>query len=79
MGSLKEICAGLPLDPLPPKVRERDSTVPHAPTRTPNLSASEERVSAIKYFYQKVMSYIGIIGSFFSNFHHLKLLNKLED
>ncbi len=44
MSSLKEICGGLPLDPLPPN-RGRDPNVPHAPTRTPNLTAEEERVS----------------------------------
>lgn len=53
MASLKEICTGLPLDPLPPRVRERDSSVPHAPIRTPNLSNSEERIAlqnALRYF-----------------------------
>lgn len=44
MSSLKEVCSGLPLDPLPPN-RGRDPNVPHAPTRTPDLTAEEERVS----------------------------------
>lgn len=44
MSSLKDICSGLPLDPLPPN-RGRDPNVPHAPIRTPNLTAEEERVS----------------------------------
>ncbi|KAG7231750.1 hypothetical protein INR49_010421 [Caranx melampygus] len=44
MSSLKEICSGLPLDPLPQN-RGRDPRVPHAPVRTPNLTADEERVS----------------------------------
>lgn len=44
MSSLKEVCRGLPLDPLPPN-RGRDPNVPHAPTRSPNLTAEEERVS----------------------------------
>ncbi len=43
MSSLKEICAGLPLDPLPPN-RGRDPSIPHAPVRTPNLTPAEERV-----------------------------------
>lgn len=44
MSSLKDVCSGLPLDPLPPN-RGRDPSVPHAPVRTPNLTAEEERVS----------------------------------
>ena len=44
MGSLKEICSGLPLNPLPPKQGKLDTLVPHAPNRTPNLSAHEEKV-----------------------------------
>ncbi|XP_069563760.1 urocanate hydratase [Brachyistius frenatus] len=52
MSSLKEICSGLPLDPLPPN-RGRDPNVPHAPVRTPNLTAEEERLAlrnALRYF-----------------------------
>lgn len=44
MSSLKDICSGLPLDPMPP-ARERDDTVPHAPNRTHNLTDEEQRVS----------------------------------
>lgn len=44
MSNLKEICSGLPLDPLPPH-QGRDPNLPHAPVRTPNLTAQEERVS----------------------------------
>lgn len=44
MSSLKDICSGLPLNPLPPN-RGRDPNLPHAPMRTPNLTAEEERVS----------------------------------
>lgn len=44
MSDLKEICSGLPLDPLPSNPG-RDPGVPHAPIRTPNLTAQEERVS----------------------------------
>ena len=44
MSSLKEICEGLVTDPLPPR-RERDELVAHAPVRTPDLTADEQRVS----------------------------------
>ncbi|XP_077054436.1 urocanate hydratase [Siphateles boraxobius] len=52
MSSLKEICAGLPLNPIPPN-RGRDPNVPHAPVRTPNLTPAEERLAlrnALRYF-----------------------------
>lgn len=44
MATLKELCGGLPLNPLPPNCG-RDPSMPHAPVRTPNLTAVEERVS----------------------------------
>ena len=43
MASLKEICSGLPVDPLP-SPRDRDHSVSHAPVRTVNLSLDERRV-----------------------------------
>ena len=43
MVSLQEICAGLPLNPLPKK-KSRDNNIPHAPVRTPNLTPQEEKV-----------------------------------
>uniref|UniRef100_A0A3P8UMB5 urocanate hydratase n=1 Tax=Cynoglossus semilaevis TaxID=244447 RepID=A0A3P8UMB5_CYNSE len=52
MSDLKEICSGLPLDPLPSNPG-RDPGVPHAPIRTPNLTAQEERLAlrnALRYF-----------------------------
>uniref|UniRef100_A0AAQ5ZL85 urocanate hydratase n=1 Tax=Amphiprion ocellaris TaxID=80972 RepID=A0AAQ5ZL85_AMPOC len=52
MSDLKEICSGLPLNPLPAN-RGRDPNVPHAPVRTPNLTAEEERLAlrnALRYF-----------------------------
>ncbi|KAG9332537.1 hypothetical protein JZ751_014635 [Albula glossodonta] len=52
MSTLKELCGGLPLDPLPSN-RGRDPDVPHAPVRTPNLSSQEERLAlrnALRYF-----------------------------
>ncbi|KAM3914406.1 urocanate hydratase [Leptodactylus fuscus] len=51
MISLQELCAGIPLHPLPPN-RGRDEGVPHAPVRTPQLSAQEERLAlenALRY------------------------------
>lgn len=44
--SLKDLCGGIPLDPLPPR-RDRDENLPHAPVLTPNLSDQEERVSVM--------------------------------
>lgn len=43
MASFKELCDGLPIDPLP-SPRDRDNSVPHAPVRAVNLSADERRV-----------------------------------
>lgn len=44
MASLEELCAGLPLNPLP-CARPRDPNVPHAPTRACGLNRDEKRVS----------------------------------
>jgi len=41
--ALKQLCAGLPVDPLPP-ARHRDPTVPHAPVRVPHLNTQEQQV-----------------------------------
>uniref|UniRef100_A0A8D0DGT0 Urocanate hydratase n=1 Tax=Salvator merianae TaxID=96440 RepID=A0A8D0DGT0_SALMN len=52
MGSLKEICAGLPLNPLPEN-RGRKVGIPHAPVRTPSLTAPEEKLAlknSLRYF-----------------------------
>ncbi|XP_018612122.2 urocanate hydratase [Scleropages formosus] len=52
MSTLKELCAGLPLNPLPVN-RGRDPKVPHAPVRTPALSPQEEKLAlrnALRYF-----------------------------
>eukprot|EP00501_MAST-03F_sp_TOSAG23-6_P002285 GSMAST32.ASY1.ANO1.2386.1 assembled CDS len=48
----KLLPAGIPLSPLPPPV-SRDSSVPHAPKRRPNLSKSETSqaiANALRYF-----------------------------
>ncbi|BFZ08472.1 hypothetical protein BsWGS_11511 [Bradybaena similaris] len=55
MSTLKELCSGIPLDPLP-ELRPRDESVPHAPVRTPDLSKDEERLAiqnALRYFPAK--------------------------
>uniref|UniRef100_A0A8B9RFM5 Urocanate hydratase n=1 Tax=Astyanax mexicanus TaxID=7994 RepID=A0A8B9RFM5_ASTMX len=52
METLKKLCGGLPLNPLPPN-NGRDPSMPHAPVRTPNLTAEEERLAlknALRYF-----------------------------
>ncbi|KFZ67456.1 Urocanate hydratase, partial [Podiceps cristatus] len=52
MTSLKEICRGLPLYPLPEN-RGRRKGIPHAPVRTPNLTAQEKKLAlrnALRYF-----------------------------
>ncbi|XP_048873866.1 urocanate hydratase [Brienomyrus brachyistius] len=52
MCTLKELFEGLPLDPLPPNTG-RNPKIPHAPVRTPNLSAQEEKLAlrnALRYF-----------------------------
>ncbi|XP_059799873.1 urocanate hydratase [Hypanus sabinus] len=52
MSSLRELCSGLPLKPLPPN-RGRSSRVSHAPVRTPALTAQEEKLAvrnALRYF-----------------------------
>ncbi|XP_041047779.1 urocanate hydratase [Carcharodon carcharias] len=51
MNRLTELCAGLPLYPLPLN-RGRDSNVPHAPICTPHLTPEEQKVAlrnALRY------------------------------
>ncbi|KAL1416135.1 hypothetical protein MTO96_006404 [Rhipicephalus appendiculatus] len=52
MSTLKEICSGLPLDPLPPP-RARNPAVAHAPDRLVPLTAEETETAiknALRYF-----------------------------
>ncbi|KAM4820998.1 urocanate hydratase isoform 2-T2 [Thomomys bottae] len=52
MCSLRALCSGLPLQPLPEN-RGRRPGVPHAPVRTPGLSPEEEQLAlrnALRYF-----------------------------
>ncbi|KAL3853393.1 hypothetical protein ACJMK2_016936 [Sinanodonta woodiana] len=56
MATLKEICKGIPVKPLPPP-RLRDKCAIHAPVRTPNLSPEEERLAlrnALRYLPPEV-------------------------
>ena len=46
--SLRELCAGIPLDPMPPLL-PRDPRVPRAPVRTPKLNPKEKQVSLISF------------------------------
>lgn len=57
MSSLQEICSGLPIDPLPSKCKQRDNTVPHAPVRTPHLSAEEELVGLALFIVESLTLY----------------------
>jgi len=41
--ALRRLCAGLPVNPLPPP-RRRDQTMPHAPARVPALDAHQQKV-----------------------------------
>lgn len=54
--TLKAICCGLPLSPLPPK-KTRDGSLPHAPVRSAPLSEEEKKTAlknALRYFPAKV-------------------------
>ena len=42
--TLQDLCAGLPLDPLP-QLLPRDPKVPHAPVRNSNLSQQQRKAS----------------------------------
>lgn len=50
--ALRRLCAGLPVNPLPPP-RRRDQTMPHAPARVPALDAHQQKLAvrnALRYF-----------------------------
>lgn len=58
MATLLELCAGIPLDPLPAP-RPRDPSVPHAPVRVPKLTPEEKKLAlknALRYFPSSVQS-----------------------
>ena len=58
MSSLKELCAGLPVDPIPPPQEKRDVSVPHAPVRTAVLSDDERRVRITTFQVQHLHAWI---------------------
>ncbi|KAM6256771.1 urocanate hydratase [Porphyrio hochstetteri] len=62
MTSLKEICGGLPLNPLPEN-RGRRKGIPHAPVRTPNLTAQEKKLAlrnALRYFPPEIQKKLAV-------------------
>ncbi|XP_060239726.1 urocanate hydratase isoform X2 [Meriones unguiculatus] len=62
MSSLRELCSGLPLRPLPEN-RGRWAGVPHAPVRTPDLSPAEEQLAlrnALRYFPPDVQKLLAL-------------------
>uniref|UniRef100_A0A8V5HFP3 urocanate hydratase n=1 Tax=Melopsittacus undulatus TaxID=13146 RepID=A0A8V5HFP3_MELUD len=62
MSSLKEICRGLPLYPLPEN-RGRRKGIPHAPVRTPNLTAQEKKLAlrnALRYFPPEIQKKLAL-------------------
>ncbi|XP_042655630.1 urocanate hydratase isoform X2 [Tyto alba] len=62
MTSLKEICRGLPLYPLPEN-RGRRKGIPHAPVRTPNLTAQEKKLAlrnALRYFPPEIQKKLAL-------------------
>ncbi|KFV56745.1 Urocanate hydratase, partial [Gavia stellata] len=62
MTSLKEICRGLPLYPLPEN-RGRRKGIPHAPVRTPSLTAQEKKLAlrnALRYFPPEIQKKLAL-------------------
>ncbi|XP_041281804.1 urocanate hydratase [Onychostruthus taczanowskii] len=62
MTSLKEICRGLPLNPLPEN-KGRRKGIPHAPVRTPNLTAQEKKLAlcnALRYFPPEIQKKLAL-------------------
>ncbi|KAI1234481.1 hypothetical protein IHE44_0003534, partial [Lamprotornis superbus] len=62
MTSLKEICRGLPLNPLPEN-KGRRKGIPHAPVRTPNLTAEEKKLAlrnALRYFPPEIQKKLAL-------------------
>ncbi|ESO83606.1 hypothetical protein LOTGIDRAFT_222456 [Lottia gigantea] len=56
MSTLKEVCDGLPLNPLPLQ-KPRDESVPHAPVLNPGLTQGEQRLAlenSLRYFPPEV-------------------------
>ncbi len=47
---LKQLCSGLPLNPLPAPTKTRNTDVPHAPDRKPLLTSQERKVIYLNSF-----------------------------
>jgi len=64
MSTLEEICsAALPVDPLPPRRRERDAAIAHAPLRNHQLNADEQKLAirnALRYFPESVQGELAV-------------------
>eukprot|EP00063_Salmo_salar_P013551 XP_013988386.1 PREDICTED: urocanate hydratase-like [Salmo salar] len=65
MLNLKELCRGLPLDPMTPN-QGRDPNEPHAPVRTPNLTPEEERLALRNDLRYPPSSHNNILASEFA-------------
>jgi len=48
---LKNLCSGLPLNPLPSPKKSRNTNVPHAPDRNPSLTNDERKVNFSKFLF----------------------------
>lgn len=62
MASLREICSGLPLNPLPPP-RKRNPELPHAPDRIAPLTGEETEIAlknALRYFPAKLHAELAV-------------------
>lgn len=55
MDTLKKLCAGLPIDPLPDK-RIRDPSIAHAPVRNHQLTEAEQKVRHLLSIYSQINS-----------------------
>lgn len=44
---MSQLSDGIPLNPMPQPTTERDSSLPHAPIRNPNLSLANKKVRNI--------------------------------
>ncbi|KAK8374976.1 hypothetical protein O3P69_018962 [Scylla paramamosain] len=59
--TLKELCGGLPVSPLPPP-RIRDPSIAHAPVRTHTLTPKQKELAlsnALRYFPDRCHSILG--------------------
>ena len=57
--TLRKICSGIPLNPLPPPKKSRNTNVPHAPDRNPSLTNDERKVIPpfLSNFYKNLFNF----------------------